>query len=46
MEAESAVVKFQSLASGKYIVEKYDAIDIIKDNRTAHIITALYNGTS
>jgi len=44
MEAESDVVKFQSLASGKYIVETYKPIDIVKDGRTAHIITALYNG--
>ena len=43
MAAESSTVNFQSLASGKYIVQKYKPV-VVKDSRIAHIITALYNG--
>ena len=42
MASEYSRVNFQSLASGKYIVQKYKPV-VVKDSRIAHIITALHN---
>jgi hypothetical protein len=40
---ECSTVNFQSLSSGKYIVQKYKPIVVKDGSRITHIITALHN---